>query len=54
MKTLRITTPTLTLALTLLCVCNSPHGTAQAQSTAVIYQGRLHSGASPASVTYDL
>ena len=54
MKTLRITTPTLTLALTLLCAFNSPLSTAQAQGTAFTYQGRLHSGGSPASGSYDL
>ena len=54
MKTLRITTPTLTLALTLLCTFNAPPATAQAQGTAFTYQGRLKSGGSPASGSYDL
>ena len=54
MKTLRITTPTLALALTLLCAYNSPLSTAQAQGTAFTYQGRLNSGGSPANGTYNL
>ena len=42
------------LALTLPCAYNSPLATAQAQGTAFTYQGRLNSGGSPVSGSYDL
>ena len=44
----------LLIVLTLLSTLNSQFSTAFAQGTAFIYQGRLNSGGSPASGTYNL